>query len=40
MDSDTLKKKEDYKRILTEFRQGKVDILIGTQMIAKDFPNV
>ena len=42
MDSDTLKKKEDYKRILTEFRQGKVDILIGTQMIAKGlhFPNV
>lgn len=42
MDSDTLKKKEDYRRILTEFRIGKLDILIGTQMIAKGlhFPNV
>lgn len=42
MDSDTLKKKEDYRRILTEFRVGKIDILVGTQMIAKGlhFPNV
>lgn len=42
MDSDTLKKKEDYRRILTEFRTGRIDILIGTQMIAKGlhFPNV
>lgn len=42
MDSDTLKKKEDYRRILTDFRLGKVDILVGTQMIAKGlhFPNV
>jgi len=42
MDSDTLKKKEDYKRILTDFRLGEIDVLIGTQMIAKGlhFPNV
>ncbi len=42
MDSDTLKKKSDYRRVLTDFRTGKVDILIGTQMIAKGlhFPNV
>jgi primosomal protein N' (replication factor Y) (superfamily II helicase) len=42
MDSDTLKKKEDYRRILTDFRLGKIDILVGTQMIAKGlhFPNV
>ena len=42
MDSDTLKKKEDYKKILTAFRLGKIDVLIGTQMIAKGlhFPNV
>ena len=42
MDSDTLKKKEDYRRILSEFRLGKIDILLGTQMIAKGlhFPNV
>ena len=42
MDSDTLKKKEDYRRILGDFRLGKIDILVGTQMIAKGlhFPNV
>lgn len=42
MDSDALKKKEDYRRILGDFRLGKIDILIGTQMIAKGlhFPNV
>ncbi|MFM1941371.1 MAG: primosomal protein [Verrucomicrobiota bacterium] len=42
MDSDTLKRKEDYRRILGDFRTGKIDILIGTQMIAKGlhFPNV
>jgi primosomal protein N' (replication factor Y) len=42
MDSDTLKRKEDYRRILTAFRAGKIDILVGTQMIAKGlhFPNV
>jgi hypothetical protein len=35
MDSDTLKRKEDYRRILGDFRTGKIDILLGTQMIAK-----
>ena len=42
MDSDALKRKEDYRRILGDFRAGKIDILIGTQMIAKGlhFPNV
>jgi primosomal protein N' (replication factor Y) len=42
MDSDVLKRKEDYRRILTDFRTGKIDILVGTQMIAKGlhFPNV
>src|SRR6185503_6118340 len=42
MDSDTLKRKEDYRRILGDFRAGKIDILVGTQMIAKGlhFPNV
>ena len=42
MDSDALKRKEDYRRILGDFRIGKIDILIGTQMIAKGlhFPNV
>jgi primosomal protein N' (replication factor Y) len=42
MDSDALKRKEDYRRILGGFRAGKIDILVGTQMIAKGlhFPNV
>ncbi len=42
MDSDTLKRKEDYRQVLGDFRTGKIDILVGTQMIAKGlhFPNV
>lgn len=42
MDSDALKKKDDFRRILGDFRVGKIDILVGTQMIAKGlhFPNV
>jgi primosomal protein N' (replication factor Y) len=42
MDSDTMSSDKDYKRVLNQFRSGKVDILIGTQMIAKGlhFPNV
>jgi primosomal protein N' (replication factor Y) len=42
MDSDSLKRKDDFKRILGDFRTGKIDILLGTQMIAKGlhFPNV
>ncbi len=42
MDSDAMKRKEDYRRILGDFRVGKTDILVGTQMIAKGlhFPNV
>ena len=38
MDSDTLKRKEDYRRILGDFRTGKIDILVGTQMIAARHP--
>jgi len=42
MDSDILQRKEDYRRILGDFRTGKIDILVGTQMIAKGlhFPRV
>jgi len=42
MDADVMKRKEDYRRVLGEFRAGKIDILVGTQMIAKGlhFPNV
>jgi primosomal protein N' (replication factor Y) len=42
MDSDTMKHKDDYRKVLGDFRAGKTDILVGTQMIAKGlhFPNV
>lgn len=42
MDADTMSKKNRFRQILGEFRTGKIDILIGTQMIGKglDFPNV
>ncbi len=42
MDSDTMTRKDSYEKTLGEFRSGQVDILIGTQMIAKGlhFPNV
>ena len=42
MDADTMKRKDDYRRTLGDFRTGKIDILLGTQMIAKGlhFPNV
>ncbi len=42
MDSDTTRAKDAHQRILGTFRRGDIDILIGTQMIAKglDFPNV
>jgi primosomal protein N' (replication factor Y) len=42
MDSDALKRKDDFRRILGDFKAGKTDILVGTQMIAKGlhFPNV
>jgi primosomal protein N' (replication factor Y) len=42
MDADTMKRKDDYRNILGDFRIGKIDVLVGTQMIAKGlhFPNV
>ncbi len=42
MDSDTMKSDEDYELVLSKFRRGEIDVLIGTQMIAKGlhFPNV
>jgi primosomal protein N' (replication factor Y) (superfamily II helicase) len=42
MDADVMKRKDDYRQALGDFRTGKTDILIGTQMIAKGlhFPNV
>ncbi len=42
MDTDTMSKKNRFREILGEFRKGRIDILVGTQMIGKglDFPNV
>lgn len=42
MDSDNIRKKEDYDNILGSMKKNEIDILIGTQMISKglDFPNV
>lgn len=42
MDADTTSGKLSYDRMLEDFRAGKADILLGTQMVAKghDFPRV
>ena len=42
MDVDTTRKKGSHQALLDQFGQGKADILLGTQMIAKglDFPTV
>ncbi|MEC2074637.1 primosomal protein N' [Metabacillus fastidiosus] len=42
MDVDTTSRKGAHEKLLTEFGEGRADILLGTQMIAKglDFPNV
>jgi len=42
MDSDSMHRQEDYERVLGKFGAREIDILVGTQMIAKglDFPGV
>ena len=42
MDADSMSRKDAYRETLHAFRTGKIDILVGTQMIAKGlhFPNV
>ena len=42
MDADSTSRKYSHDDILSAFRAGKADVLLGTQMIAKglDFPNV
>ncbi len=42
MDADSTARKMSHDDILSAFRAGKADVLLGTQMIAKglDFPNV
>jgi primosomal protein N' (replication factor Y) len=41
-DADVMVRREQYRETLDAFRTGKIDILVGTQMIAKGlhFPNV
>lgn len=42
MDADVMQRRETYRETLDAFRAGRIDILVGTQMIAKGlhFPNV
>src|SRR5438874_2400405 len=42
MDADSMSRKDAYRETLQAFRAGKIEILVGTQMIAKGlhFPNV
>jgi primosomal protein N' (replication factor Y) len=42
MDADTMRAPGSHRRVLDGFRKGEIQILLGTQMIAKglDFPNV
>ena len=42
MDADTTSGKQAHDRLLEDFREGKADILLGTQMVTKghDFPRV
>ena len=42
LDADVMQRKEAFRETLGAFRTGKIDILVGTQMIAKGlhFPNV
>lgn len=42
MDADSMTRKEAYRETLGAFKEGRLDILVGTQMIAKGlhFPNV
>lgn len=42
MDADTTSTKDDYQKVYNMMKKKEIDILIGTQMLAKglDFPNV
>ena len=42
MDYDTTRGKNAHQNIITDFEQGRIDILVGTQMVTKglDFDNV
>jgi primosomal protein N' (replication factor Y) len=42
LDRDVARRRSEFLRVLADFREGKIDILVGTQLIAKghDFPGV
>lgn len=42
MDLDTTRRKYSYQKIINDFEQGNIDILVGTQLVSKglDFDNV
>ena len=42
MDLDTTRRKYSYQKIINDFEQGDIDLLVGTQMVSKglDFENV
>ena len=42
MDADTTTERQSHEKLLEQFAQGKADVLLGTQMVAKglDFANV
>lgn len=42
VDSDVMQKRDELERVLSDFRDGSIDILVGTQMLAKghDFAKV
>jgi primosomal protein N' (replication factor Y) len=42
LDRDSIRRKGELGRLLADFRDGRIDVLVGTQMIAKghDFPAV
>ncbi len=42
VDSDTMRSGREYEDVLARFGRGEIDVLLGTQMIAKglDYPNV
>jgi len=42
VDSDTMRRRSDYEQVIADFESRKIDVLVGTQMIAKglDFPFV
>ena len=42
VDSDTMRHRDQYRRLIDDFAARRIDVLVGTQMIAKglDFPHV